>query len=117
MSMQQQIIEQGPWFSIDEAIATILILVLSWGFTNAIKRLVVHKYCRIQNRRNISIRTVAFFVGVGFCFLLWPMQSRIDTLIAALVFGLWNPTVYWFTVFLIQERWPNLTKHIKAGYK
>lgn len=104
--MQQQI-SITDLLALDEIKAIAVVLITAWLCTDAIK----HSLRRIgflEKHDHYRTRVIAFVCAFLATLAVWPATSSIDMVLAGLILGLANPTLYLITLFFLDKWFPGL---------
>lgn len=88
-------------------LAVIVSLLVVWGATEYIKRLVRRT---TSKRDDWMPRGLGLVLGLGIGSLIWPNDTDVEPWIFGLMIGLIAPTAYWAMIAVIRWKWPDLAK-------
>lgn len=85
---------------------------ISWGVTQRAKFLIPFHFAFIT--RHLLTQTIAFVLGWGTCWALWP---TFPGFVAAVLVGIWSPWSYNLFMRWIAFKWPALRESMSQDVR
>lgn len=103
------------YITADEIRALVLIILITWGGTEAAKRSARTFFSQAVGQW--SPRTIAFLIGFFTSYYIWPVESTLPGWQVGLGVGAGWPAVYALVVSIIRSKWPEAADGITGRVK